>query len=411
MTTHTSSGASKRQPASHPPLTRGLLFALAITAGAAVANLYYSQPMLALIAETFRSGAEIGLITTCTQLGYTIGLILLVPLGDRLERRRLILWQCALLIAAAVACAIAPSFATLIAASIMLGVGATITQLIIPFAADLAPDATRGQAVGVVFSGLLAGILLARTVSGAIGQLLGWRAMFWVAAGIALALGIMMFLLLPRVAPKSRLPYTRLLGSMMRLLVTHAPLRRACATQACLFGLFSAFWSVLALLLAQPPYQMGAAVAGAFGIVGLIGVGAASWGGKLADRYGARNGVGAGILACAISFVVFALAPSMTGLVVGVILLDLGVSLAQVSNQSLILGLDAEARSRVNTVYVTAIFFGGAFGSGAASVAWHRGGWEAVSMLGLGLALVALAVHVHDRMTAKRATVPDRATP
>lgn len=408
MTVERPSDASP-PPSTQPPLTRGLLFALAITAGAAVANLYYSQPMLALIADTFHAGEEIGLITMCTQLGYTIGLVLLVPLGDRLERRRLILSQCVLLIAAAAACAVAPSFGALIAASIMLGVGATITQLIIPFAADLAPDATRGQAVGVVFSGLLAGILLARTLSGAVGQLMGWRAMFWVAAGIALALGAMMFMLLPRVAPKSRLPYTQLLGSMVRLLFTHAPLRRACATQACLFGLFSAFWSVLALLLAQPPYGMGSAVAGAFGIVGLIGVGAASWGGKLADRYGARNGVGAGILACALSFVVFALAPSMTGLVVGVILLDLGVSLAQVSNQSLILGLDAQARSRINTVYVTSIFFGGAFGSGAASVAWHRGGWIAVSLLGLGLALLALGVHVHDRISTRRMGAPGRA--
>ncbi|WP_427183845.1 MFS transporter [Bordetella bronchialis] len=403
-----SSGAGR--PVTQPPLTRGLLFALAVTAGAAVANLYYSQPMLALIAATFHAGEGIGLITMCTQLGYTVGLVLLVPLGDRLERRRLILAQCVLLIAAAVACAIAPSFNSLIAASILLGVGATITQLIIPFAADLAPDTTRGQAVGVVFSGLLAGILLARTLSGAIGQLLGWRAMFWVAAGIALALGAMMFMMLPRVAPKSRLPYARLLGSMVQLPFTHAPLRRACATQACLFGLFSAFWSVLALMLAEPPYRMGSAVAGAFGIVGLIGVGAASWGGKLADRYGARNGVGAGIVACAVSFVVFALAPSMAGLVVGVILLDLGVSLAQVSNQSLILSLDAQARSRINTVYVTAIFFGGAFGSGAASVAWHRGGWQAVSMLGLGLALAALAIHIHDRISTKRLRA-SRATP
>lgn len=397
----TSPSVAGRAGSQTPELSPQLLLALAVTAGAAVANLYYSQPMLGLIAKSFDAVNRIGLIAMCTQLGYTVGLVLFVPLGDRVDRRRLILTLCGLLIAATIACALAPSFAWLAAASVLVGIGATITQLAVPLAADLASPEVRGRAIGIVFSGVLAGILLARTISGAAGQMFGWRAMFWLAALIAAGLGIMLYVMLPRMQPKSTMPYGQLLKSMIHLLFEHAPLRRACVIQACLFAVFSAFWSVLALLLQDPPYNMGSAVAGAFGIVGLIGVGAASLGGRLTDRYGAKNGVGAGILACALAFVVLALVPSIYGLVVGVILLDLGVSLAQVSNQSLILGLSEHARSRINTVYVTAIFFGGAFGSGAASFAWRHGGWIAVSLLGLALSLAALAVHLYDRFGSR----------
>jgi predicted MFS family arabinose efflux permease len=397
-----SSPAAKPASTHTDTLSKSLLFILAVTAGTAVANLYYSQPMLALIADSFNEAGRIGLIAMCTQIGYTIGLVLLVPLGDRVNRRNLILALCLLIFLSSIACALAPGFIWLAFASVLVGIGATITQMVIPLAVDLASPESRGRAVGVVFSGLLCGILLARTVSGAVGQAFGWRFMFWLAAGIALLLAIVLFCVLPNTKPKSSMPYTQLLSSLLRLFVIHSPLRRSCIIQACMFGGFSAFWSVLALLLQGPPYHYGAAIAGAFGIVGLIGVGAASLGGRLTDRYGARNGVGAGVLFVLVSFLVFAFWQSLAGLVVGVIILDLGVSLTQVSNQTLILGLDAEARSRINTIYVTSIFFGGTFGSGIASFAWHHGGWTMVSMAGLALAAVALLVHIHDRWTNSR---------
>jgi predicted MFS family arabinose efflux permease len=235
--------------------------------------------------------------------------------------------------------------------------------------------------------------------------------MFWCAAAIAFALGAVLSIMLPRMSPKSSIPYGELLKSMIDLWFEHPRLRRACLIQACLFGVFSAFWSVLALLLERPPYNKGAAVAGAFGIVGLIGVGAASLGGRLTDRYGARNGVGAGIMASAAAFIVFALMPSISGLVAGVILLDFGIALSQVSNQSLILGLSESARSRINTIYVTVFFFGGAFGSGTASLAWHHGGWFAVSMLGLVLTMVAFAIHIYDRIAVQEEAHADRYRP
>jgi predicted MFS family arabinose efflux permease len=404
-------GPSKRIMASSPAvdqsssvsnnLSKGLLATLTFTAGAAVANLYYSQPMLGLIAKDFHASAKIGLVAMCTQFGYTVGLILLVPLGDRVDRRRLILAQCAVLVLATAACALAASLTWLAIASVVVGIGATIAQLVIPLAADLARPETRGRAIGVVYSGVLTGILLARTLSGAVGQAFGWRAMFWCAAAIAFALGTVLYIMLPPMSPKSSIPYRELLKSMIALWHEHPLLRRACLIQACLFGVFSAFWSVLALLLERPPYNMGAAVAGAFGIVGLVGVAAASLGGRLTDRYGARNGVGVGIVASAAAFIIFALVPSLAGLVAGVIILDFGLSLSQVSNQSLILGLSESARSRINTIYVTMFFFGGAFGSGTASLAWQHGGWFAVSILGFVLTLVALAIHIYDRMAVQ----------
>jgi cyanate permease len=173
--------------------------------------------------------------------------------------------------------------------------------------------------------------------------------------------------------------------------------------QSCLFAIFTAFWSVLALLLERPPYNLGAAVAGAFGLVGLIGICTASIGGRGTDRFGTQNGVTVGILACAISFVIFYSVRQLVGLIAGVILLDFGIALAQVSNQSLILGLNQDARSRINTIYITTIFFGGAFGSGAASIAWRRSGWSAVSLLGLGVSLLALAIHIYGRHAARSA--------
>lgn len=374
---------------------------LAFAAGTAAANLYYNQPMLGLMAGELGIGGNIGLITTFTQLGYTGGMLLLVPLGDRLDRKRMILAECFVLVLAAAASAISPNFAWLAIASVVVGVNATIAQLIIPLAADLASPAKRGQAVGTVFSGVLAGILLARTLSGAVGQTFGWRAMYWCAAAVALGLGVLLSFKLPRVKPRSSLPYQELLRSMGKLLARHASLRRACGVQACLFAGFSAFWSILALLLEGPDYGMGAAVAGAFGIIGLVGIGIASWGGRLADRYGPRTGTGVGIVSSGIAFLIFAGVPSIAGLVAGVIFLDLGIALAQVSNQSMILGLDEDARSRINTIYVTAIFSGGTLGSAMASFAWQWAGWMAVSLLGLTLAAIALIIHIGGRQEAR----------
>ena len=375
-------------------LSRKLLYLLALCAGASVANLYYAQPLLAMIAGEFHAPNHAGWIAVATQAGYTLGILLVLPLGDLMDRRRLTLWAVSVLAVALVGCAAAPSLNLLVAASVMVGFGAVTTQIMVPLAADLAAPAQRAQAVGIVFSGILTGILLARTLSGLVGQWLGWRAMFMLAAAFAVGLGALMGTSLPRLAPKGSQSYLALLGSMWQLFRRHRKLRIACAVQACVFAIFSAFWSVLALHLARPPFELGPAAAGAFGLVGLVGVLAANLGGRVIDRVGPTRSLRVGLVCCVASFLVFAFDVSLRGLICGVVLLDFGLSVANVANQSMILGLEAEARSRINTIFVTAIFLGGAIGSAAAAAAWAHGGWPVVCAFGLGTAVLSLATHL-----------------
>ncbi|QET31300.1 MFS transporter [Burkholderia multivorans] len=380
-----------------PGNSRGLLFALAAAAGLAVANLYYNQPVLGLIASDLDVGARIGLLTTVTQLGYTLGLILLVPLCDTLDRRSLILVLCGLLVAASAVGAVAGNLFVLLCSAAGMGVTATITQMVVPMAADVVSSDERGKAIGVAFSGALSGILLARVVSGAIGQLFGWRASFWMATALAVCLWALLGLTLPRLPRKSDLSYKQLLRSMLQLLIDLPGLRYACAIQAFVFGAFSAFWSVLALYLQGEPFRLGPGVAGAFGLVGVVGVLAAQAGGRLTDRYGARSGVLMGTLACVVSFALMGLTHSLALLIVEVVILDAGVALAQVSNQSLILGLSEAARGRINTVYVTVIFFGGALGSALASYGWSHARWTGVVATGGGMSALALLSYFASR--------------
>lgn len=373
-----------------------LIYLLALAAGLAVANIYYNQPVLGLIGSELHSGDHVGLVATLTQAGYTLGLLFIVPLCDSMSRRRLILGLSALLVVSAAASALAPGMGVLLVSSLGVGIAATITQMVVPMVADVARDGERGKAVGIAFSGVLCGILLARVVSGAVGQWLGWRAAFWLACSLAVLLGAMLARWLPDLPRKSDLPYGRLLASMLRLLGEYRSLRYACVIQGCVFGAFSAFWSVLALYLQSPAYRLGPGVAGAFGLVGVAGVFAAQIGGRLSDRYGARSGVLVGTLTCLASFGIMGLG-HMAALVVGIVVLDFGVSLAQVSNQSLVLGLSESARGRVNTLYMTAIFLGGSLGSAVASQAWASLRWPGVMLAGGGFALVGLVAHLLER--------------
>jgi predicted MFS family arabinose efflux permease len=388
-------------------MSKKLLFLLAVCAGASVANLYYAQPMLALIAQSFGAATTVGIVTVATQVGYTVGILFILPMGDLMDRRRLVVVLAAVLALGMLACATASSLMGLAIASVFVGLGATITQSMIPMAADLVEEDQRVHAVGFVFSGLLTGILAARTLSGVVSELWGWRAMFAVACVAAVALAITLRSALPKFLPKVAMTYPQLLGSLVMLLRQYPQLRVACAIQACVFAVFSAFWSNLALLLAAPPFNMGAAIAGAFGLVGIVGVSAASLSGKLSRRHGPRLGLRIGLVCCLAAFGVLALAPSLVGIVVGVVLLDFGMSLTNVANQASILGLDGAARSRINTVYVTAIFLGGAIGSAVSAVAWAHAGWLAVCVFGLGVMLLACGMHVMQGMkklsTAKHA--------
>jgi predicted MFS family arabinose efflux permease len=368
---------------------------MAFSAGAAVANIYYVQPLLDVLRQSFPESPHlVALLPTANQIGFGLGLFFLVPLGDGLDRRRLIFGQLLFLALALTAAALAPSAAFLFAALVAIGIGASVAQQIVPFAAELAPPERRGATVGTVMSGLLLGILLGRVASGAIAALWGWRAVFAMGLGLDALMALALALALPAPLPKPPLSYARLLVSLLALYAELRPLRRAALAQAGLFGAFSAFWATLALRLAAPPFHLGPAAAGLFGLVGAAGALAAPLAGRSADRRGPRAVIRLGIALTGLSWLVFALAPTLSAFVLGVILLDLGVQMALIAHQSVIYALRPEARSRINTVFVTTMFAGGAFGSAAAGLLWQEGGYGAVALLGLAFALFSMMVHL-----------------
>jgi len=376
-----------------------LVLLLASGAGLAVASLYYSQPMLGILATDMgASTQDIGLVPTLTQLGYALGILLLAPLGDRHDRRQIILIKAILLVASLLATAFAPSLGILLAASLAIGLTATLAQDIVPAAATLAPAARRGKVVGTVMTGLLLGILLSRVVSGFVADHFGWRSMFVVAAAGVAVIGIAVWRGLPRFAPTTTLPYRALLASLWALLRRHASLRQAALAQGLLSLGFSAFWSTLAVMLHAKPFEMGSAVAGAFGLAGAAGALAAPLAGHLADRRGPAlvTRLGAGLTA--ISFAALCLSPflSTTGqlwlLGIGTLGFDLGVQTALIAHQTIVYGIDPGARSRLNAVLFVGMFIGMAAGSTLGSTVLAHWGWPAVTGLATAASLAALVV-------------------
>jgi predicted MFS family arabinose efflux permease len=363
-----------------------------------VANIYYNQPLLTLIARSFPSRG-VAYLPMYTQIGVGIGMFVFVPLGDMFERRRLIVSVSLASAAAAALTALAPNLAMLSAASFLLGVMSVIPHLILPFAAQLTDEAQRGKVVGTVLSGLLLGILLARTASGMVGAVAGWRAVYWMAAGLILLLAVAMQRALPESKPAERLRYTELLRSLVTLVREQPLLREASLIGAMLFGAFSVFWAMLVFVLSSPPYHYGARMAGLFGLIGAAGAAAAPIAGRFADRKGVRFTIGLGILTTALSWVVFfAFGHHLWGLILGVTLLDMGVQAGHVSNQTRIYSLVPSARSRLNTVYMVSYFAGGAAGSALSAWAWSLWGWPGICAAGMALTLVALAVHARSTL-------------
>ncbi len=385
--------SAAQAPSVNPSLSPALTLLLATATGLAVASIYYVQPLLGLLASEFGVGsATVGLLPTLTQLGYGAAILLLSPLGDRFDRRRIIVTKAAALVAALLFAAVAPGFAALCAASVVIGLAGTLAQDLVPAAATLAPEAQRGKRVGQVMTGLLLGILLSRVASGAVAAVAGWR---WVYGAAAVAVAALIPLLwrgLPRFVPATQAGYGSLLASMAGLWRRHAALRRAALAQGLLSVAFSAFWSTLALVLAGPDFGQGSAVAGAFGLAGAAGALAAPLAGGIADRRGPQAVIRIGALLVLVAFCVEALAPASLWLLVAVaVVFDLGVQAALVSHQSVIYALDAASRSRLNAVLVSAMFAGMASGAALGSVLLAHLGWRAVPVLGAVAALGALA--------------------
>lgn len=379
----------------HPHLTPLTLWIMTIATGLVVANIYYNQPLLADIAHTFGiTDKKAQQLSLFTQIGYACGLLFIVPLADMVKRKQLILLDFILVIFALLISALAPSILVLTIAGFLLGLSSIIPQLLIPMAAHLAKPHERGKKLGFVMSGLLIGILLSRTLSGFIGQHFGWRSMYYIATGLMAAMWLMIFFFLPEVEPDYKGNYKKLMTSLIHLIKTQPKLRMASFRGALCFAGFSAFWTTLVFLLKQPQFNEGSAAAGAFGLVGAFGALAAGLMGRLSDKMNPYKLSGYTLLLVLISYVIFYFSSSsIAGLIIGVIVLDMGVQATHISNQSIIFALIPEARNRLNTVYMVSYFVGGASGTFLASLLWNNYGWTGVCAIGGGLALIALAAH------------------
>src|SRR6202047_520648 len=387
-----------------PPLSPGCVGIMAAAGGIAVANLYYNQPMLPDIGRSFGVAANvIALLPMLTQIGYALGLFLFVPLGDVVDRRRLVSALLFGIIVSLLALALAPSLVWLDIASLMLGMTSAVAQVLVALAAQLSPPQHRGRIVGTLQAGILAGILLARTVSGTVSAHFGWRPMFWLAAAMNLGVLIVLHRVLQRTPPPASQPYLRVLRSLKDLWQSYPQLRTSSLIGALLFAAFSVFWSALAFRLSEPPFGYGPQVAGLFGLLGAAGATSAPLAGYLTDRRGAGFTVAAGTVATATAFVVFMLAgSSLAMLALGVILLDVGIKAAMNGNQSTVLSLAPQATSRTNTIYMVIYFVGGAFGSFTGGLAWHGFGWAGVCALGLLYSCAAVLVRFAAWMPTSR---------
>ncbi|SEB21909.1 MFS transporter [Variovorax sp. YR216] len=382
-------------------LPASLVLLLATSAGLAVASLYYSQPMLGVLgADIGASSRAVGFVPTLTQLGYALGILLLAPLGDRFDRRRIIVAKAAVLCAALLVAGAAPGIGLLLAASLAIGLAATMAQDIVPAAATLAPESHRGKVVGTVMTGLLLGILLSRVLSGFVAEQFGWRTMFLLAAASLALAGAAAWRGLPRFRPTTQLRYGALLASLATLWRRHGALRRATLAQGLLSIGFSAFWSTLAVMLHGAPFHLGSGAAGAFGLAGAAGALAAPLAGRLADRRGPERVTRLGAVVVVASFAAMAFAPMLDthgqlALLVGsAIGFDLGFQGSLIAHQTIVYGIDPGARSRLNAVLFTGIFVGMAAGSALSALVFAQWGWMAVVVLATGSAVSALAVRI-----------------
>ncbi|AZS72245.1 MFS transporter [Streptomyces lydicus] len=391
-------------PGTRPGLGRGTLLLMSVAAGLSVAGNYFAQPLLDVMGRDLHlPAATAALVVTVAQVGYGLGLLLLVPLGDLLERRRLAVTLTAATALFLTVTASAPNAALLLTGTALTGITSVAAQVVVPYAATLAAPAQRGRTVGTVMTGLLLGILLARTAAGLLAELGGWRTVYWVNAALMLLMAVLLRLRLPALRTTAGLRYPALLRSTLALFGQEPVLRWRGALGALTFAGFSVLWTALAFLMSGPSYGWQESAIGLLGLVGAAGSLAASVGGRLADRGLAHRVTGAAAFLLLGSWGLLALGGaggtwSLAALLAGVIVLDLAAQAVHVSNQNLVYAIRPEARNRLNSAYMTSYFVGGAVGSALTSAVWGMAGWSGVCVLGAGLALVVVALWVADRM-------------
>ncbi len=393
----------KSLEANQHKLSKPLIFLMAVACGAVAANLYYAQPLLSDIARTFHTSQEtIGLVPMLMQIGYALGMLLILPLGDMKRRRPLIVMMLILSSIALLLVSFSINLEMLLISSFALGFTNVTPHLVVAFAAQLSDHKERGKTVGSVMSGLLIGILLSRTFSGLIGASYGWRIVFILAFVIILLLALSMRLFLPDSQSASNIKYSKLLFSMWHFIKTEPVLRQASITGALMFATFNIFWTSLIFLLESPAYKLGAEAAGLFGLVGVTGALASPIVGRIADKRGTWMTLTFAMVLSTLSYVFFGLfGMQLWGLIIGVILLDIGIQSGQISNQTRIYALNGEARNRINTVFMVSYFIGGSLGSILSTYSFVHYGWTGVCVSGILLMFIALTIQFYKRNSIK----------
>jgi predicted MFS family arabinose efflux permease len=380
--------------ASTPPrgISPGLVLLFAISCGLAVGNIYYAQPLLETLGRDFHaSHSLVGLIVTMTQIGYATGLLLIVPLGDLIENKKLVMLVFCGTIASLLLAGFAPGIRLFFLASLLIGITSVVAQVLIPLAAALTPPARRGQVVGQIMSGLLLGILFARALSGFVAGAFGWRTVYFASAALLLALIAVLAKTLPARKPSFAGTYGELLRSLYHIFRNEPVLRRRAAYQTAMFASFSSFWTTITFLLTGPTFHFTQTQIGFFALAGAAGAIVAPLAGRLGDRGYQRPATGVAFVVAIVGYLITFHAAHWWVLVVAAIVIDAAVQTTLVCGQQLIYNLHPEQRSRLNTLFIAAFFVGGAAGSAIASWAYDRVGWNAVIIIGVALALSAAA--------------------
>lgn len=366
-------------------ISKSLTYFMATACGIMVANLYYCQPLLGEMKVVFGiSENAAAWINICSQLGYGLGLFFIVPVGDMLPRRNLLTWLHLFAAVSVAGVALSPTIETVYFFSVCTGLSATACQVFVPLSANMASDEERGKVIGIIMGGLLSGILLSRTLSGAAAELWGWRTVYWIACGFMLIMAFLVHKMIPGEKPGFNGGYFNLMGSLIHLFKTQRKVRESAWIGACTFGAISAFWSTMAFFLEKPPFNYSLSVIGLFGVVGLAGAIVSPMVGSINDKNGPSFPMRIGIIIMLIGYsIMFYGHLSIWIVIAGIILIDVGLQSAHIPNLTRVTSLIPSARTRLNTIYMTSFFIGGTLGSIIGSYAWNKFGWNGVCSTGI----------------------------